>query len=71
MKIVKRYISAQQEVDAFTFQIPVTWQMKTVLSVDAYSLEEAIQIINNHEYELAKGELVTDSFEIDYDRLDD
>lgn len=68
MKRVIRPVTAAS--DSFTFQIPVIWKVRTVLSVPAHSMKEAIQIVNSHEYELPEGEYVKDSFEIDYDRLE-
>ena len=68
MKRVIRPIFATS--DSFTFQSPVIWKVRTVLSVPAHSMREAIQIVNSHEYELPEGEYVKDSFKIDYDRLE-
>lgn len=68
MKRVLRPITATS--NSFEFRIPVTWQVKAVLKVTSRSLQEAIQYVNSHEYELPEGEYVNDSFEIDYDRLE-
>lgn len=68
MKRLLRPITAAS--DSFEFRIPVTWQVKAVLKVTSRSLQEAIQYVNSHEYELPEGEYVNDSFEIDYDRLE-
>lgn len=54
-----------------TFQIPVIWKMRTIMSVNAHSLKEAIKVVNSHEYQLPEGEYVEDSYEIDYDRLEE
>lgn len=54
-----------------TFDIPVKWEMRTVLSVPAKNLKEAFKIVNSHEYDLPEGEYIHDSFEIDYDRLEE
>ena len=54
-----------------TFQIPVIWKMRTVMTVNARSLKEAVKIVNSHEYQLPEGEYVEDSYEIDYDRLEE
>jgi len=56
--------------EAANYDIPVKWEMEAVLSVPAYSLEQAIKYINRKEYSLPEGTLVADSYEIDYDRLE-
>lgn len=71
MKIYYCNIHANQDTDKFVFQIPVRWEMKAALSVEARTLKDAIQIVNSNEYDLPKGEYVMDPFEIDYDRLED
>ncbi|MFR9183170.1 MAG: hypothetical protein ACLVMF_05765 [Christensenellales bacterium] len=42
-----------------------------MMNIEARSLKEAIQYVNRKEFELPDGEYVDDSFEIDYDRLED
>ena len=68
MKKLVRTIYASSEQP--TFNIPVKWQMQTVMNVTADSLKEAVKYVNKHEYDLPSGEYVDDTFEIDYDRLE-
>jgi len=52
------------------FRIPVKWEMQVIMDVYADSLKQAVQIINRKDYDLPNGEIVNDTFEIDYDRLE-
>ena len=70
MKRLIRPVLAADEM-CMTFQIPVIWKMRTVMNIEARSLKEAVKIVNSHEYELPDGEYVEDSYEIDYDRLEE
>lgn len=69
MMRVRRPIQAATEY--FTFKVPVKWKMRTIMKIPARSLKEAIQIVNSQEHDLPEGEYIDDSFEIDYDRLED
>lgn len=61
-------IYANEEV---IYKIPVTWRMRAVIPVSACSLKEAFQLINTLEYDLPEGEYVEDTYEIDYERLEE
>ena len=61
-------IYANEEV---IYRIPVTWQMRAIIPVSASSLKEAFQYVNTLEYDLPEGEYVEDTYEIDYDRLEE
>jgi len=67
---MKRLQKTITTAKASTFTIPVRWEMTTVMQVEADSLKKAIQKVNQHGYELPDGSYVNDSFEIDYDRLE-
>ena len=67
-KLVLDNINASSEKNIF--EIPVRWQMRTILRVSADSLKTAIQRVNRQEYDLPDGNYVDDTFEIDYDRLE-
>ena len=67
MKRLQKTITATK---ASTFTIPVRWQMTTVMQVEADSLKDAVQKVNQHGYELPDGAYVNDSFEIDYKKLE-
>ena len=69
MKRIFRPIYADTEI--YAFKIPVKWEERTVMNIEARSLKEAIQYVNRKEFEMPDGEYVDDSFEIDYDRLED
>ena len=70
MKKIRRPVTAATEDTLFG--IPVTWKMQTVLSVQAGNLKEACQKINRRDYDFPEGgELVPDTFEIDFKRLED
>ncbi len=56
--------------DKIAFLIPVKWENTSTLRVYADSLKEAVAIINRQEFELPDGDLVPDSFKIDYKRLE-
>lgn len=49
------------------YVIPVQWMMSDEFEVEAYSLEEAIEIAK--QMPLTRGEYVDDSFEINEDLL--
>ena len=49
------------------YVIPVQWMMSDDIEVEAYSLEEAIEIVKR--MPLTRGEYVDDSFEINEDLL--
>jgi poly-beta-hydroxyalkanoate depolymerase len=68
MKMLLRPINASSGNQ--DFGIPIKWEMQAVLNVTAKNLKQAVQTVNRHEYELPEGEYVADSFEIDYDRLE-
>ncbi len=70
MKILRQIINAAANVPYITFSIPVKWKMQAMMDVTARSLKEAVDILNRQEYELPPGELVPDSYEIDFDRLE-
>lgn len=59
-------VYANEEV---IYRIPVTWQMRAIIPVSASSLKEAFQLVNTLEYDLP--EYVEDTYEIDYDRLEE
>ena len=61
-------VYANEEV---IYRIPVTWQMRAIIPVSASSLKEAFQLVNTLEYDLPEGEYVEDTYEIDYDRLEE
>ena len=42
-----------------------------IIPVSASSLKEAFQLVNTLEYDLPEGEYVEDTYEIDYDRLEE
>ena len=67
---MKRLLRPITAAEAAIYEIPVKWEMESVMSIRAISLEEAIQYVNRKEYQLPEGELVADSYEIDYDRLE-
>ena len=69
-RVISRSIYAASE-EAGVYKIPVIWKMRSVMSVPARSLKEAVRIVNSHEYDLPDGEYVEDSYEIDYDRLEE
>lgn len=52
------------------YKIPCFWQMYAIMTVEADSLEEAIDIAEN-ESELPDGNYVDGSFEVDHDVLDE
>ena len=60
-------VYANEEV---IYRIPVTWQMRAIIPVSASSLK-AFQLVNTLEYDLPEGEYVEDTYEIDYDRLEE
>ena len=68
-RIIRPVFSDKEVYTAF--QIPVRWKMRAVMTVNARSLKEAVKIVNSHEYQLPEGEYVEDSYEIDYDRLEE
>ena len=57
--------------EEFIYRIPVTWLMRAIIPVSASSLKEAFQLVNTLEYDLPEGEYVEDTYEIDYDRLEE
>ena len=59
------------EIYEVIYRIPVTWQMRAIIPVSASSLKEAFQLVNTLEYDLPEGEYVEDTYEIDYDRLEE
>ena len=61
-------VYANEEV---IYRIPVTLQMRAIIPVSASSLKEAFQLVNTLEYDLPEGEYVEDTYEIDYDRLEE
>lgn len=61
-------VYANEEV---IYRISVTWQMRAIIPVSASSLKEAFQLVNTLEYDLPEGEYVEDTYEIDYDRLEE
>lgn len=68
-RIIRPVFSDKEVYTAF--QIPVIWKMRAVMTVNARSLKEAVKIVSSHEYQLPEGEYVEDSYEIDYDRLEE
>lgn len=72
MVIMKRIFKPiKASTEANTFNIPVKWEMRAILPVPARSLKEAVKIINNKDYKRPEGEYVDDTYEIDYDRLEE
>ena len=67
---MKKVLKTVTAAKATTFTIPVRWEMTTVMQIEADSLKEAVQKVNQHGYELPEGAYVNDSFEIDFDRLE-
>ena len=61
-------VYANEEV---IYRIPVTWQMRAIIPVSASSLKEAFLRVNTLEYEVPEGVYVEDTYEIDYDRLEE
>lgn len=69
-KLLRPVFAATENQEKPIFDIPVIWQMSTVMHVPATSLKAAVQIVNRQEFDLPDGKLVADSFEIDYDELE-
>ena len=68
MKRLLKPVTASSEVS--TYDIPVKWEMRVVLQIQAYNLKDAIQRANKKEFSLTEGEYVDDSYEIDFDRME-
>ena len=66
---MKRLVYASS--DATVFHIPVKWEVRSEMEVRAKSLKAAVQYVNRKEFELPSGKYVDDTFEIDYDRLEE
>lgn len=69
MIFMKRLVYASS--DATVFHIPVKWEVRSEMEVRAKSLKAAVQYVNRKEFELPSGKYVDDTFEIDYDRLEE
>jgi len=67
---MKKLLKVTASTEPTIFDIPVTWQMRDVMSIPANSLKEAVRIVNEQEYDLPVGRYVEDSYEIDYERLE-
>lgn len=73
---MKRLIKPNAQVTASSngtviFEIPVKWEMRTVMKVPALSLQQAVRVVNAQEYDLPEGSYVDGSYEIDFDRLEE
>lgn len=69
---MKRLVSpVYASSDATVFHIPVKWEVRSEMEVRAKSLKAAVQYVNRKEFELPSGKYVDDTFEIDYDRLEE
>ena len=56
-------------LDTDCYLIPVVWKTKTIMSIRADSLNEAIHSIKNQNYGFPEGEFVEGSYKIDYNQL--
>lgn len=72
--ILPEHLEAQIVAKNGRYQIPVSWSVSTVMTVEADSLEHAVQIIRSHQSDIPLPECnvdyISDSFKIDVDAIE-